>query len=272
MTKGFKGDVGAKVGLEVGADTGEILKVLASWFPSLKAKVKAEGEGTAEISKETEHEVLIEAIDTPQRQLIQLIIHYLLNCPDRLYMVKDLATDSDWRNPESVSKSPRSIVFLDFPNQEQVDTVAQAQGAKITYTRLIPTAAEFEKSGVKLLFREFRGESGEFPPKFDEPKTATETRAKRREYWNWFSKNADARQAITAIENAAPGEKIRWIDYRVPLNSEGDTVHLHICPRGKEDTGVFAYNLVKRGFKHGFRIVGTVKSEPDINVLAIYEK
>lgn len=271
VTKGFKAGVDAKVGLEAGADTGEILKLLASWFPSIKAKVKAEGGGTAEVSKETEHEVLIEAIDTPQRQLIQLTIHYLLNCPERLYMVKDLATDSDWRNPESIAKSPRSIVFLDFPSQEQVDIAAQVQGTKICYTRLIPTAAEFEKSGVKLLYSELRGKR-ELPPKFEEPKTATELRAKRREYWNWFSQNFEPRQAITVIENAAPGERIRWIDYRVPLNIDGDTLHLHFCPRGNEDTGVFAYNLVKRGFKHGLRIVGTVKAEPDVNVLAVYEK
>ena len=36
--------------------------------------------------------------------------------------------------------------------------------------------------------------------------------------------------------------------------------------------GYFAYNFIKRGFKHGLRLVGTLKSEPDMNVLAIYEK
>ena len=66
--------------------------------------------------------------------------------------------------------------------------------------------------------------------------------------------------------------KIRWIDYRLPLNDEGDSLHLHVHPFEKYDTGDLAYNFVKRGFKHGIRIVGTLKSEPDMNVLAIYEK
>ena len=46
-------------------------------------------------------------------------------------------------------------------------------------------------------------------------------------------------------------------------------MHLHLGARGKYDTGVFAYNLVNRTFKHGVRLVGTLKSEPDLNVLAI---
>ena len=29
---------------------------------------------------------------------------------------------------------------------------------------------------------------------------------------------------------------------------------------------------IKRGYKHGIRLVGTLKSEPDMNVLAIYER
>lgn len=49
-----------------------------------------------------------------------------------------------------------------------------------------------------------------------------------------------------------------WLE--VPLNADGDTVHLHICPCGTEDTDVFDYNLVKRGYKYGLQIVETVKS------------
>jgi hypothetical protein len=78
---------------------------------------------------------------------------------------------------------------------------------------------------------------------------------------------------MIAVEEAASNNgRIRWIDYRVPVTREGDTLHLHVCPAGKYDTGVFAYNFIKRGFKHGLRLVGTLKSEPDMNVLAIYEK
>jgi hypothetical protein len=73
------------------------------------------------------------------------------------------------------------------------------------------------------------------------------------------------------IENViGDGGRPRWIDYRVPVGEM--TLHLHVVGHGETDTGVFAYNLVKRGWKHGLRVVGSMKSEPDLNVLAIYEK
>lgn len=77
---------------------------------------------------------------------------------------------------------------------------------------------------------------------------------------------------VVVEEAAAENGRIRWIDYRVPLTEDGDTLHLHLCPSGNYDTGTFAYNFVKRGYKHGLRLVGTLKSEPDMNVLAIYDK
>ena len=38
----------------------------------------------------------------------------------------------------------------------------------------------------------------------------------------------------------------RWIDYRTTLDT-GATLHLHVVARGDYDTGVFAYNLIRRG-------------------------
>jgi len=35
---------------------------------------------------------------------------------------------------------------------------------------------------------------------------------------------------------------------------------------------VFAYNLIRRGWRYGLRIVGSLKSQPALNVLAIYDK
>jgi hypothetical protein len=48
----------------------------------------------------------------------------------------------------------------------------------------------------------------------------------------------------------------------------GEVLHLHVVAHGDYDTGVFAYNLIRRGL----RIVGSLKSQPALNVLAIYEK
>ena len=94
-------------------------------------------------------------------------------------------------------------------------------------------------------------------------------------YWSWFSDHWNANKAIQVIENeVGTGGRPRWIDYRVPIEGADTphTIHLHVVAHGEFDTGVFAYNLVKRGWKHGLRVVGTLKSEPDVNVLAIYEK
>lgn len=265
LASGFKAGVGATLGLSAEANTGEILAKLAGWFPSLMAKATVEGQATATTSRESQEEIVIESIDTPQRQLIQLCVHYLLNYPDRLFIVRDIANDNEWRSPQIISNSPRALVFLDLPR------LNQAHQAAFPPTCLIPTAAEFENSGIKLLYRQV-GEKAEPQPDYPSPKLEDGGKVAQKEYWKWFFENFDPTKAMTAIEAAAPGEKIRWIDFRVPLTYEGDTIHLHISPRSTADTGDFAYNLVKRGYKHGLRIVGTVKSEPSINVLAIYEK
>jgi hypothetical protein len=81
--------------------------------------------------------------------------------------------------------------------------------------------------------------------------------------------------ATDAVEKAVKGRPLNWIAYRVALPGVGKDqpfLHLWVAGRGRFDTGTFAYNFVKRGFKHGLRIVGTLKSEPDLNVLAVFEK
>ena len=41
---------------------------------------------------------------------------------------------------------------------------------------------------------------------------------------------------------------------------------------GDCDIGVLAHNLVRSGWRFGLRIVGSLKSQPALNVLTIYEK
>jgi hypothetical protein len=98
--------------------------------------------------------------------------------------------------------------------------------------------------------------------------------AKRKKYWSEFEKNFNPQAAMEAVEDAATAKRgrISWIAYRLPIGNDGTTLHLHVSPRGLYPTGDFAYNLIKRGYKHGIRLVGTLKSEPDMNVLAIYER
>jgi hypothetical protein len=103
--------------------------------------------------------------------------------------------------------------------------------------------------------------------------TATEEgRRQRDEYWNWFTTHWNADKAVKVIEDViGTGGRPRWIDYRVTLDT-GEMLHLHVVAHGDYDTGVFAYNLVRRGERYGMRIVGSLKSQPALNVLALYEK
>ena len=92
-------------------------------------------------------------------------------------------------------------------------------------------------------------------------------------YWASFEKYYSSKQAMLVIEEASQQNgRIRWIDVRLPIGNSGETLHLHVVPAGGYDAGVFGYNFVRRAFKHGVRLVGSLKSEPDPNVMAIYDK
>lgn len=248
--------------LEIGAEVAPSAGVLGSILKQfLDGKLKVGGE--IEIHKEDEKketsEVVLEQIDTPARKLIQLTIHYLLNHHERLFMVSD-PHKSDWRDPDTIAQVPRALIFLDLPGLGEVDD----GGVK---TMLLPMAAEFTNGEIVTIYQKLieglGKSSGDKPSRGD---------------WAWFAERFNEHKAIVAVEKAALGKgnrergRIRWIDFRVPTDMAGDSLHLHISPSGAYDTGVFAYNFIKRGYKHGVRIVGTLKSGPDMNVLAIYEK
>jgi hypothetical protein len=79
-------------------------------------------------------------------------------------------------------------------------------------------------------------------------------------------------EVVKVVEEAVGGSgRPRWIDYRMTF-STGEDLNLHLVAYGDYDTGVFAYNLIRRGWRFGLRIVGSLKSQPALNVLAIYEK
>jgi hypothetical protein len=261
-------NLSGKLGLGAEASAGDVLGSLSGIFPSLT--FKAEGELVTEYTEEQEESLTVEfhPIRNAERQLVQLSLHYSINLDDRIFFVQDTSRE-DWRTDESVSSIPRSLVFLNLPGERE----AGEEGHPTA--KLIPTAAEFVDGEIDLVYErlaeKLEGELPEYPEQAD---TYEQLRANRKEYWKWFDERFSATQAMIAVEEAVRGkeERISWIDYRVPLTDQGDTLHLHVCPSGNYDTGVFAYNFIKRGYKHGLRLVGTLKSEPDMNVLAIYEK
>jgi hypothetical protein len=259
-----------KLDLEAGITTEGFAALLLPIFSFIKpsVKVSAGGESTSEDSQRKSVSIELHPISTPQRQLEQLTLHYLFKHPDRLWFVAHPGEQTDWREPDAISKVPRSLVFLDLPGQEE------AKRRKTSETKIIPTAAEFANGKIVPLYQSLLGERDERPPRYPEKAAdVAELRSKRKEYWSWFDKNYSSVKAMIVVEEAASANgKIQWIDYRLPLTAEGDTLHLHVCPNSGFDTGALAYNFIKRGFKHGLRLVGTLKSEPDMNVLAVYDK
>src|SRR5262249_24300917 len=153
----------------------------------------------------------------PSRQLVQLAIHYLVNLAERLFWVDDLS-QPEWRDPQKILVSPRALAFLDLPPE----------------TKLIPTAAEFANGKIIPLFVTLTKKNGEKPPLYPEPedcKDANELHKKRLAYWAWFNETFNATQAMRVVEDAASTNgRIQWIDYRLPLTAEADSLHLHICP------------------------------------------
>lgn len=260
-----------KFGLEgKGAVEGEIglAKWLKTVFPFLdaKAKVSVEGKASAEFETKKGNEIELRPIDTPQRQLVQLALHYFLNLPHRTRAVASVEA-TDWLEKSFADALPRGLVFVEFPNE----------------TKFVPMALEVEGGSVQVIYpdlvQSFVGpKEKERIPTYPEPAfykdKPGELDAKRQEYWDFFQKHFASGLAMIAVEKSvsAVGKPIRWIDYRVPLTAGLPCLHLSISARGRYDTGTFAYRLVKRGFKHGLRIVGTMKSEPAINVLAIFER
>lgn len=267
LTENTVASLRGKLNLEASVTTEKLASFLAPLFAFIKPTLKAagEGEGSSQSTEGFKHTILLEPISTPQRQLKQLALYYLVNYSNRIFFV-DNPSATDWRSQKVISEVPRAVVFLSLPG------AAEAAEKDLPQTKLIPTAAEFENGAIVQLYRELQFTDGampEYPEKGPEPDLIV----KRREYWAWFDENYSATKAMVAIEEgASKNGRIRWIDYRLPISKEGDTLHLHVSPAGQYDSGILAYNFVKRGFKHGIRLVGTLKSEPDVNVLAVYDR
>jgi hypothetical protein len=265
-------DIQAK--FEGKVEAGLKLPKLLQMFPFVDAEAKAGlgGSVNAERRKEEVQHAEYLPIETPQRELVRLAFHYATNLDERTLLVSE--TDfpgPDWSTDEFsdfIRLTPRALAFLDFPRK----------------TIFIPFAAEVANGQVVLIFKrliEMYSRAGEpLPPPYpgtEAPAEGETVGDQRQAYFGWFATRMAAKPnlATIAVEEAitAGGGRVQWIDYRVPLNDANHTtLHLHVSGRGAYDTGTFAYNLVQRGFKHGLRIIGTLKSEPDLNVLAIFEK
>jgi hypothetical protein len=239
---------------------------LPAWLKPLRADVQVSGQVGGESTKHSRNLVSSELrpIWNAERQLEELARHYLAHHRDRLLTRDGPMEPSGWppntqwydAGPESIVRVPRALVFL------EVEPPAM----------LIPTAAEFANGSIILLFEDLasRLTTEKGGPMRQYPAAS----ADRKEYWRSYTQYYDSTAAMEVIEGASTKNgRIEWIDFRLPISAdEGNTIHLHVNAAGKTSAGTFAYNFVRRAHKHGVRIVGTLKSGPDVNVIAIYDR
>lgn len=238
---------------------GSVTAGVPALFPWLKIA------GTADANKTTSHgghegqSITLEPVESPSMRLVQLAFHYLANQPNRIRVV---TRGSEVPDDEDVSASPRMLAFIDVPP----GTMLLPQAAELDHGRVVTF---FDSLAAKLQ----RDRGSPRPPYPEDDDTTTgDGERKRAAYWRWYAERWNAGEAVKAVEEGIEGGgRIRWCDYKM-IFATGEDLNLHADAHGDYDTGVFAYNLIRRGWRYGLRIVGSLKSQPALNVLAIYEK
>lgn len=253
--------------------TGELELGLPSFLttvlPEAKGRITGQIERTRQDRSEASEQYDLKPVRTAGRKLEELIAVYVadaqfhdrllfMNCPTSgietlTGLNVGLETFSQANN-----SFPRSLVFLEI----------------LPGTAIIPTFCEFTDGGTSPLYETLISklwkEHEERPvyPKASGPTVASE----RRSYWNAIAQRFNSRTAMEVLESAVcEKRRLEWVDFRLRLNDEGETLHLHVCPRGTYPAGTFGYNFIRRGDREGIRIVGSLKRGPDLNVLAIFE-
>lgn len=239
---------------------------LVSWLVGkLKAQAKVSAEGKIEHTRTDSSGSSGTVVTNAERKLIEVVVEYLTVFPDRIVFVD--APDGRYTNLRGdpikakelgtlLQRPPRPLVFLELKPKSPI----------------FPTMAELESGGFRPIYK-----------KLDDRLLAgqnsgigySEDVAKRIEYWKVikaaYDKDSASRSAMQELEAACDGHRIGWIDFRVLFGEKSNSAHLHVVPAGEYHTGVFGYNFVHRGYKYGCRLIGTLKSGNDINVLAIYD-
>jgi hypothetical protein len=236
----------------------------AEVIPGLELAAGSETSAT-ESTKRGESRTLIPIQNAP-RELVKLALHYLERFAGeddtRIWAELTVPVDRPWESPsrERIESRPRMLAFIDFPRG----------------TRFVPMAVETDEGVTAVyetLIKSLRAEDGLACPEYPDNPEVSDFAERSNAYWQWFADNWSATKALVALEEAVKGNKgrLRWVNYRVPVQ-DGLTLHLNVVGHGSYDTGIFAYNLIKRGWRQGLRVVGTVRAEPGLNVLAIYDK
>lgn len=222
-------------------------------------------ENTAALSRE------LSIPRTPERLVEEIVAFYLAYFPERVVKVDPVnrtvsnvfdGKGLDYAHLDSICNEPgpRPVVLIDAP-----------RGAKI-----MPMAGEFADGKVEVIYDaliEALSTPDEPAQKIDRELSDSEKAAR----WKWLIgkfKSPAAMKILEAAGRSHDGSRFEWIDFRMAWGEEGtpSPLHLHVCPRGQYSMGTFAHAFVRRAQSNGVRVLGTLKTGGDINVLAIYEK
>lgn len=222
--------------------------------------------------KQTESRKLVEvAVNSVGRRLEEIATLYVSKYPERVVFLDSdgTITTFDGRTlrieelERIADEPPRMLVFLEIAPK----------------TPIMPMACELLPGRVVLLYERYINkvfpQGGEPAPEY--PADAESTPETRASYWLALTKAFKSRAAMEVVESAGEpdaggrSEKLAWIDFRTPVGG-AHTLHLHCVPDGRAHTGVFGYNFVRRGFRQGIRIVGSLKAGLDVNALAIFDR
>ncbi|CPR10401.1 hypothetical protein BN971_01837 [Mycobacterium bohemicum DSM 44277] len=246
--------VSSSIGADISAEGG--VNFLAKLKASITGKIDA---GTEDKTDESDETVwTLKPVDNSYRQLLHLVAHYLANSAERISVCSNIG---NFPNDEYITATPRALVFMDLIPTPEKGVVLIPTAFETTEGKVIVVADKLDQAILK-----------DYPNSRDHAELLA--------YWQAYTDAFSAQKTMVKLENLiteAKG-KVQWIDYRMPIWAKPDasdivaTGHLHLAARGCYDTGTFGYNFVKRGYRHGLRIVGTLKSEPDINVLAVFER
>jgi hypothetical protein len=223
---------------------------LSALFPWLKVDAGMAARKAATRTRQDGQSITVQPVDSAARQLVQLSLHYLVNQPERICIV----------NQNIPFPGAEAIAFVDVP----------------AGTRFLPQATELNDGRVVTFFspliEKLKRDGGTLPVAYPESTTTDVGRRQRDAYWRWFVDHWNADKAVRVVEDViGAGGRPRWIAYRVIFGT-GETLHLDVTARGDYDTGIFAYYFIRRGERHGLRILGSLKSGPALNLLAAYDK
>lgn len=226
-------------------------------FPWLKIDVGADTRKAKSRGRQGDQSIVLEPVESPSMRLVQLTLHYLSNQPDRICVV---TRGTEVPGKEEIGAAPRMLAFIDVPPG----------------TMLLPQAAELDRGRVVTFFDALteKLKQAQDSPRGDYPASQAAGMGMRQRdtYWKGYAEHWNTDEVVKVVEEAiGDGGRPRWIDYKMTF-ATGDELNLHVDAHGDYDTGVFAYNLIRRGWRYGLRIVGSLKSQPALNVLAIYEK